>query len=1812
MGDSARRLIHKKGIDRMSAYIESDAFQNATIADIEVRLERLNTLFDQFETEHMDIVQDIGENDPAFELEDVILSTVETNYFNTKAKFIDKLNSLNRQQQQIVNQEDDLRTRFSSARGDDTGVQSNIGVRENLSITIDNPNRAIINDPTEIAGAASIEAQQHSARSCNSRAATGLQLAPQQLPKFNGDFSQWLSYRDLYLELVHNDEHLLPISKFNALANSLIGDAAHVIAGLQRSASNYEIAWQLVSSEYNKPRLIHESLMKAISSLKPISSENLPSLKYVVSKFKQTVRQLETLGTNVDACDQMLNFQLCQLLDPVTRRDWELLHTTNESLPLTKLFEFLDRRINSLSMVANATASTSRHTSSNANRPNVPQLKSVVVKQVNHASKTNNQCPCCKGEFHHLSKCSRFLKLNPFIRTRMAMKKKACFGCLSYDHGKPECTVPVCNHCTAGVVHHKFLCFDYCDKKKQESLLVNQISTQPLQQQEIHVPNDEDVLLGTVLIKILSASGECITVRALCDTGSQANLITEECIRQLNIRRSIASTSISTLGQTDLMQVRGVVKLKLMSCHDSTCEMNITALVVRKIAAVLPGKPISTGTWSKQIRDNLADPTFHNPGRIHMLLGANIWSRIIKSQIHRNDSNDLVAQLTRFGYVMFGGLQTNVEPFVGSITENQISNNELHEALQQFWKLDEVESRKHRSNEEEMCEEMFMQLHKRTHSGRYIVPIPIKPDAKALGNSKNRALKQFISTEAKFSRDTEYRNKYIAFMDNFRYKGFMTEITELNPNQMHFYVPHHGIFNTKRDKFRVVFNGSATTTSGESFNEIQMKGERLQDKLSDILLRFRLPRIALIADIEQMYPQVLIREEDHQLQLILWRDAPNQPIRTYALNTVTFGMKYAPHSAIRAMRQCAIDEANKFPIASEVALRDFYVDDLISGCDSEHDAIELYSQMNGLMNAGRFPIKKWSTNSWAVSAEMLDGETDSSQVHEFNDIAIHSVLGVTWIPMQDHFQFKLKNDSNMISKLTKRKITSELATLFDPIGLLAPVVLQGKVLVKDLWNAKYEWDEELPQNIIERWQTLCSTLPNIESIKIPRWIGSHKSKEFELHGFSDASEKAYAAVIYYRVKSLDGQIRCGILSSKSRVAKSLSIPRLELCGALLLAKLMQSVRNAFSGRHITEHYWCDSTIVLAWLKRSPHSLKTFVANRVAEIQTLTTNGSWHHVSSTDNPADIASRGANAYELLNMNLWWNGPSWLPLQDEHWLIQNEEITASDKAIVEEESKSPIVAVTINTEEAKREKQAKYWIANEIEGFAKLCLITAFVQRFVRHCKTAVEKRKLNEIHLKHNKISSINRVKPISSIELIKAEIFWCKKAQEIEFESEYHVVRGKQTINQKEKFAKLSPKLDEDGVIRSDGRLTNAPISYEEKYPIILSGDSIITKKIIKMHHLRQLHGGVALVTRCVRQKYWILGGRNAIRNGIFNCKTCTRHRKEACAQKMAPLVKSRVTGYQRAFTNTSIDYAGPFELKRWIGRCKSFEKCYVAVFICMATRAIHLELVLDLTTDAFIDAYQRFAARRGHCKTITTDNAKCFVGAKKKFDEIHKTWLKCASHSSFTSHGIDWKFIMPRSPAQGGSHEAAVKLFKYHLKRVVGKEKLAVPQFQSLIIKIERALNSRPLNKQSDDASDELALTPAHFLIGGAFEAASIESPVDEKQSLTSKYRKMQFMYQHFWRKWQLDYINHLHCRNIWLHPVKNLQVGDVVLLKDDNLPPEHWSMGKIIEVHADAEGNVRNVSIKQKNGVVQRAVQKLVKLLDCENQEDISPGGAC
>ena len=465
------------------------------------------------------------------------------------------------------------------------------------------------------------------------------------------------------------------------------------------------------------------------------------------------------------------------------------------------------------------------------------------------------------------------------------------------------------------------------------------------------------------------------------------------------------------------------------------------------------------------------------------------------------------------------------------------------------------------------------------------------------------------------------------------------------------------------------------------------------------------------------------------------------------------------------------------------------------------------------------------------------------------------------------------------------------------------------------------------------------------------------------------------------------------------------------------------------------------------------------------------------------------------------------------------------------------------------------------------------------------------------------------------EVAKAEKFWVHSAQTDAFENERRELEISQSIQvrqttpmkQRGKTGKgsrlqgLSPFIDEDQLIRVGGRIGHADLPYDTRHPYVLPKRHAVSALIVRDTHEKFDHEiGIEHNLAELRQKFWIISGREEIKRGIRGCPECKRRRERTGTQIMAPKRREQLKPSYRAFSHCGVDFAGPVETRQGRGRVKA--KRYICLFTCFQTRAVHLEMAYGLDTDSFLCAFDRFIARRGVPEGMWSDNGRNFVSAEKELKKTSDTLDRNKVQKEGVARGIRWHFNPPAAPHFGGAYEALIKSVKRAMYSTLRNTSITDEELQSALCRAEALLNSRPLTPLSTDPSDELPLTPAHFLVGHI--RTEVDVSLDGARGHLKRWRLVQQMTAVFWKRWQREYVLSLQARTKWRSPQKDLAEGDVVMMADSSVSRGQWPLARVVKVHRGTDGHVRVVDVKCKGKVYTRPVVRLVHLESAPKQD--------
>ena len=871
---------------------------------------------------------------------------------------------------------------------------------------------------------------------------------------------------------------------------------------------------------------------------------------------------------------------------------------------------------------------------------------------------------------------------------------------------------------------------------------------------------------------------------------------------------------------------------------------------------------------------------------------------------------------------------------------------------------------------------------------------------------------------------------------------------------------------------------------------------------------------------------------------------------------------------------------DRFPVTVPLIRKSLYCDDFDGGAKDDETAYKVYSEVKEIFAEAAMDMRKWVTNSPTLNKRIQeDGsgmdslptdDTPSAAAMQLNpnEIAPVKVLGTPWDIATDELCITLDSLKDYpTGRITKRILLSGATKPFDPLGINAPVILTLKLLFQSVCTKSEGWDNQLPPKQQEVWDRFLEEAKQFKGTRIPRFYGNMSDGTVILVGFGDASESAYAACVYIRNEKKD-EIETNLVTAKTRVApvKKTTMPRLELLAGLCLSKLMTKVNDSLSKMIEIERVICltDAEIVLNWIQREGREYKQYVRNRCNKIRKRIPVENWAHVPGKQNAADLASRGCFPRQFeqpATLNRWLLGPDWIREDIEQWPIRkNIKPVFDDPELASSKDQHPDKrSDCLITQHVPAPTLHKIM---EIEDYSTLdhyVRVVAWCKRFVHNYFTKrIEKRKSGEL-----------------VAEEIDAAMDTCIKSAQAELKKESGFEKRAESLGLYE---------DENGVMRCRGRIGKAKIPFTTRFPVLLPRYHHFTLLIIRDAHNRVYHNGVKDTLAEVRSKYWIVKGRQLVKRELNKCSLCKRLEGIFYGQPTSCDLPDFRVGGSRAFETVGVDFAGPVYVRDIYQKGK-MNKAYIVLNTCASSRMVHLELVPDLTTAAYVRAHERFIGRRGKPKLMISDNGKTFTGtALKKMN---------------ARLGIKWRFNLSKAAWWGGMFERMVRCTKRCLKKSIGLSKLSFEEFNTILINVEAVLNNRPLTYIGEDDFDPV-LTPSHLFCGRRTMDGDINPGVRNPDELNIETLKDASV-DHFWKRWAKEYLVELR-QHHKMHTQKkalNIQPGDVVFIQTDGVKRGRWPMGTIQSCIVGKDGVTRGATVRRigeggKPSLVNCPLQKL------------------
>ncbi|RXN35870.1 hypothetical protein ROHU_003454 [Labeo rohita] len=1029
-------------------------------------------------------------------------------------------------------------------------------------------------------------------------------------------------------------------------------------------------------------------------------------------------------------------------------------------------------------------------------------------------------------------------------------------------------------------------------------------------------------------------------------------------------------------------------------------------------------------------------------------------------------------------------------------------------------------------------------------ANNWVAPLPFRTPRQRLPNNRDQALSRLMSLRKTLKRKPQMREHYVEFLDKIFSKDHAEPAPALTPDQECWYLPSFGVYHhQKPEKIRVVFDSSAQC-SNVSLNDVLLKGPDLNNTLVGVLMRFRSDPYAVMADVEHMFHNFLVREDHRNYLRFLWfknHDLDGE-VQEFRMRVHVFGNCPSPSVAIYGLKRSAMEGEREYGSdAREFIERHFYVDDGLKSFSSADEAIDILCRAQKMLAQCNIRLHKISSNcpiiTSAFPSEDLATDMQGLDLGQTTPPMQRS-LGLGWDLSTDLFKFQVSVNEK---PFTKRGVLSVINSVYDPLGFAVPVIVEGRAILRGISTDICEWDTELPKDKLQQWQQWKDSLKYLQQLEIPRMYTSiplSAALTKEIHVFCDASTKAVGAVAYLKLTGRDGHSEVGFLLGKARLSPKpdITIPRLELCAAVLAVEVAELVLEELDIAVEQVNFYTDSKVVLGYIFNKKTCFHVYVHNRVERIRRFTQAHQWHYVPTHLNPADHATRALPAEQLSN-STWISGPAFLSNSGE------SQAQAELFDLVDPETDNELRPEVTTCATSLSEDRLSSVRFERFSSWNVLLKAISKLQHIALSFKPNIEGschgwHSCNE-HLAEKQLNQAKN----TIIHTVQREVY----AEDI------RQVEKSVPLKNSSPLSKLSPIVDTNGILRVGGRLKRAQLTSDETNPILIPGKHHLAQLIIEHFHRKVYHQGRHFTEGAVRTAgFWIVGGKRAISRVIFNCVTCRKLRGRQQEQIMAELPEDRLST-DPPFTYVGLDVFGPWPVTvRKTRGGQSDAKRWGVIFSCMSTRAIHIEIIESMDTSSFINALRRFFAIRGTVKLLRSDCGTNFVSACKEL-QIDKQGCHNSKLQSFLKDsGCKWHFNPPHASHMGGSWERMIGVTRKILDAMLLEHrnaKLTHEILVTLMAEVTAIVNARPLTAVSTDPENPAILTPAMLLTQKVATPPVPPGQFESRDLFRAQWRRVQYLANVFWSRWQREYISGLQNRCKWKTVKPNLQTGDVVLL---------------------------------------------------------------
>lgn len=1582
------------------------------------------------------------------------------------------------------------------------------------------------------------------------------------------------------------------------LDKALTGPARSSVQTLLTSPDNIEQIISHLEMSFGRREWILEHLVHELRNLPTMKEENVHQFQLYHSKLFGAVTTIKNMKANSYLDTPELLKSLEEKLPPTTRNFWihykaELMRR-QENVNIEALggwFKFeLDAQYAGLS---------AKDIVKKTNNGKATVL--TVGVNSNSSSKREKWCSKCKGAVgHYIQDCSEFKNMAIDKRREFAKQNNLCFMCLIKGHQAGDCrkknSLPKCSKCNkehASILHPENTetanaqvgCVKTCDITETAIAQVGCTKT-------------SDVLLKIAMVTIKGPMKTRI-VPAFFDEGSTATMMDEDLANDLGLEGLVSP--ITYRWTNDIVRTDSESRI-----------VNINVSSTNRISKfyelnnVRTGKNLALPSQAFNVKEVLKLHPYLNEEKLQsisnvqplLLIGSNNGGFIVSIKTVQRQLNGLIECKSRLGWTIHGPIHKNsVAPpsmsvhICANIGEEENLNDLVKKSyeIENFGITNETETL---SEADAIALDIMRDTMKKVGDRFEIGHLYKNPDQKfPTEESKQMALKRLHSIEKKMDQDEKFADEYIQRVEDYVKKGYIEKLTgdDLKDTPKTYYLPHFDAHNpNKPGKFRWVMDAKAK--AGEySLNDLLLQGPDFVPSLLGVLWRARLKLIGINSDIAEMFHQVEIRPEDRDSQRFFFRGKDrNRPPDVYRMRVMMFGAVSSPSCAQFVKNENAKSFEKIFPGVERAIVKQHYVDDYVDSTDTVEEAITLASNVTSVHKKGGFRLVKWISNS----EEFMRSIPEEMRLPDHDKLSQVRMLGVDWNFKNDElvFKFEFKKFSRELLNgetiPTKRQMLRFLMSIFDPLGILSPLVVKLKILYQELWRLDIGWDEQVPGQIFEKWIIWLNEAKSIQQVRIPRCYFPVVCQytNIQLHTFCDAGENAYCAMTFIRAE-INGQAFVALIQAKNRVApmKMLTIPRLEIQAAVTGSQLANTIEKELEIVINKRIFWVDSTLVLGWIN-TREKLGAFIGSRVSKILNCTKREEWSWIPTDINTADLATKTTNKVDLSQTSVWFNGPEFLRLPETEWpQFQPPTPEPEEVLMFIQELEPPEERITVNLEHQGNSLPD----ASRFSKYNRLVRATAYVLKMVKNVKLPKNDRP-NELSLDVDDIHQ--------------AEMLWYRKVQFDCYAQELHDLKTKGYVKKSSCLYALSPFIDDNNLICMRGRIPGIN-------PIILQQHHLFTKLLIQWYHEINLHQGVDTVVNHLRDKFWIPRCRTVIRQIFKSCMSCRVRKPKVKLVEMGDIPRERSERCEFPFTFSGLDYFGPMMVK--YGR--RYEKVWGALFTCLTTRGVHVELASSLTTNSTLMALTRFMNLRGVPRKVFSDNGLNFVGASNELRDFIQNLDHETIHNKLSIRGVEWKFNCPAAPNRGGAWERMVQSVKEGLDALLSTQFPSFEVLATAISEVVNTINNRPLTYVSSDADDFniKAITPNDIILLRA-NHSQYDVKMEYNYRPKETWKLAHKIADDFWYRWVKEYRPTLIKRAKWPDNRDNpqLQVGDLVRIVDENEIRGRFPKGIITKVFPDKKGIVRTVEVDTIIGNTKRnykrPISKIAKIDLSEGLENV------